>query len=86
MAALRTQIYLDRDLRRRVDRAVKRERRSMSEIIRSALRTYLEEEERARRPLDPETSPWIGAWKNKDVDDIRSLRAQDEKRAKRLGY
>jgi hypothetical protein len=84
MVALRTQIYLDESLRRRIDRVAAREGRSMAEIVRLALDSYLSEEERARRPLDPATSRWLGAWAGKDTGELPSVRDQLAKRAERL--
>lgn len=84
MKALRTQIYLDEDLRRRVDRAAAREGRSMAEIVRLALDSFLSEQERAARPLDPATSRWLGAWAGNESTEPASVRDQLVERAERL--
>lgn len=48
MAAIRTQVYLTREQRRRLDERRRKERRPLAELIREALDTYL-----ADRPVDP---------------------------------
>jgi len=85
MGASRTQIYLDEELRRRVDRVAARDGRSMAEVIRLALGRYLSEEERVRRPLDEATCRWLGAWEGKRADELPVVRDQLAERAERLG-
>lgn len=56
----------------------------MAEVIRLALDSYLDDEERLSRPLDPATSRWFGAWRDEDVSESRSIRDQLVDRAERL--
>ncbi|MQA73844.1 MAG: ribbon-helix-helix protein, CopG family [Solirubrobacterales bacterium] len=85
MAAKRTQIYLDDDLRERIDRARTREGRSLAAIVREALDRYLTEEQAARQPLGEGPPPaWVGAWEG-EGSPLPELRTELERRAERLG-
>ena len=82
----RTQIYLDEAVWRRIERLTEGERTSMSAVVRAALDRYLDEQERARRPLAPAPPAWVGAWSEDDAPDLAALRRDLEERASRLGY
>ncbi len=83
MAARRTQIYLDDDLRARIERVRARDGRSMAEIIRAALDRYLGEDERVRRPLtEGPAPPWLGAWSG-EGSPLPELREELARRAQR---
>ncbi|MGH2961966.1 MAG: CopG family transcriptional regulator [Solirubrobacterales bacterium] len=83
MAARRTQIYLDDDLRARIERVRARDGRSMAEIIRVALDRYLGEDERVRRPLtEGPAPPWLGAWSG-EGSPLPELREERARRAQR---
>jgi metal-responsive CopG/Arc/MetJ family transcriptional regulator len=49
MASTRTQIYLTREQRAKLDALAKREDKSLAEVIREAVDRYLEEEPRSDR-------------------------------------
>lgn len=84
MAARRTQIYLDDELRQRIDRARARGGGTMAEVVREALDVYLTRQEREARPLAETAEAWVGGWRGEPtLDDARS--GLDE-RARRLGY
>lgn len=85
MTMRRTQIYLDGAVWARIERLTSGDSRSMSEVVRAALDRYLDEEERARRPLDETTANWIGAWRD-EGSYLTELQAELEDRAARLGY
>lgn len=82
----RTQIYLDEAVWERVERLTEGERRSMSEVVRAALDRYLDEQERARRPLAPAPPEWVGGWSEDEAPDLAGLRRELDERASRLGY
>jgi predicted DNA-binding protein len=52
MNAVRTQIYLTRDLRARIDRVASATGQTMAEVIRSALDAYLSEDPDPSAALD----------------------------------
>lgn len=82
----RTQIYLDEAVWERVERLTEGERRSMSEVVRAALDRYLDEQERARRPLALAAPAWVGAWSQGQGPDLEAVRREFDERASRLGY
>ncbi len=81
----RTQIYLERELRERIDRVRAHDGRSMAEVVRAALDRYLADEERVRLPLGQMPRGWIGAW-SEGESQLPAIRAELEDRARRLGY
>jgi hypothetical protein len=83
VANRRTQLYLDDELRLRIDRVRARDGRSMAEVVRDALDAYLGEEERVRRPLSESASRWVGAWRDDELD-VAELRGEVEERLRRL--
>lgn len=58
---LRTTVYLDEDLALAIRRLADREQRSQAEIIREALRRYLEQANKRRGPLKPSG---VGAYRS----------------------
>jgi hypothetical protein len=85
----RTQIYLDVDVWRRIEKLKQREGGTMSGFIREAVDRRLAERERAMRPLAARMADWAGAWSDDEGEAAAELaagRAELEKRAKRLGY
>lgn len=82
--AAKIMISLPPSFLRQVDEVARAEHRSRSELIREAMRFYIEEKIRRRRPLDDPTvraayehvlsSPdtWSGKWDS--ADEVRKLR------------
>lgn len=84
MAARRTQIYLDDELRERIDRARARDGGTMAEVVREALNVYLTRREREIRPLAEVADVWVGSWRDESPPAI--VRSGLDERARRLGY
>jgi hypothetical protein len=84
VASRRTQIYLDEDLRERIERVRSRRGDTMADVVRDALDLFLRADERSTRPLAEVAEAWVGAWREeKSTPDTR---AGLEDRARRLGY
>ncbi len=58
---LRTTIYLDEDVALAIRQLAAREQRSQAEVIREALRRYVKQAGKRRKPLKP---PGIGAYRS----------------------
>jgi len=84
MAAKRTQLYLDDELRDRIDRASRRDGKTMADVIREALDSYLTEDDRVRRPLTAESREWVGAWAGEATTHLPALREALAARGRRL--
>ncbi len=84
MAARRTQIYLDEELRERIALVGARTGGTMAEVVREALDLYLTRQERQTRPLAEVADTWVGSWRDERTPD--DARSGLNERARRLGY